>query len=416
MPDQPDDGVAQVHVQWDPSYLPPLFYGKPEEDFLTWIRKLELAVQTYPHGAPPLPQLLGNRLDGKAFTYWEQLPQATKNNFENAKARLAEVYGKTAQLRKVRDYAYSRPRQVGESLDTYAADLRKLVDSAFSGDYDYGENFKDREVLRQFVRGLSPSLRKKCMEQGPQNIDAALTLAKRLEFASKFEESQQSAVDQSITQTSVQAIHSSSDISELTKMMSGLCNEMKSIKETNLELQDQMKSLKGKTKYPYSERDEFFNDSEVERRGRDRYRQSPNRSRYRSYSPFHSRRYSSSSPSSSGYYSEKPDSFGFRSNSYRSKSPMRDSDFYRPPEYYRSSNRHDSPNSRHFTYSDRHERYRSPSPLQKKRVSFSPSPTRRYYESNSGRNYQASHDRQKSGNLNDRRSMMRVNYRPDWRK
>ena len=61
---EPDDGNAQVQVQWDPSYLPPLFSGKSDEDFLTWVRKVELAVATYPHGAPPVAQLLGNRLDG----------------------------------------------------------------------------------------------------------------------------------------------------------------------------------------------------------------------------------------------------------------------------------------------------------------------------------------------------------------
>ena len=300
----------------------------------------------------------------------------------------------------MRDYAYSRPRQAGESLDTYAADLRKLVNAAFSGDYDYGNDFRNREVLRQFIHGLSSSLRKKCMEQDPENMDAALAFAKRVEFASKFEESQKSAVDLTDNQTSIQAVNSHSEVTELTKMMSDLCTEVKNIKESNFELQDQVKSLSGKTRYPYSGQTRQY-DSEMDRRGRDRFRQSPNRSRFRSNSPFLSRR--SNSPFRS-------DSHDFRSDSRRGKSPERYSHFRNSTEFHQSPRRHDSPHSRNF---QSQTRYRSPSPP-RKRVTFSPSPSRRYYESNSDR-YFHDHDGENSGHLNDQRSMMRVNYRPSWR-
>ncbi len=99
------------------------------------------------------------------WVIWEFL-DVTKADFQLSRTALAEVFSKNSQLRKVRDYAYYRPKQARESLETYAAALQKLVNSAFVGDYDYGNEFKQREVFRQFIKGLPTDLRTKCMEQG----------------------------------------------------------------------------------------------------------------------------------------------------------------------------------------------------------------------------------------------------------
>ena len=393
-----NQGQNQVHVLWDPSYLPPHFSGKAGEDFNAWYRKIELAVKTYPHGAPALSDAIASRLDGAAFEYWDQLSDNTKSNAELVKGALSDVFGKRSQLRKVRDYAYSRPRQQGESLETYAASLQKLVKTAFTGDYDYGQAFRDREVLRQFIRGLAPDLRTKVMEQGPENMDVALALTKRLEFAKTFQEGQESIInensDQSCAQTSVNSV-SETEMSNLTGMMSDLCKEMKDIKQGNLELQDEIRVMKAKRNTEYNTFD--VHDPNREMRGRSRYRGSPGRSRRNTYS-----RSPSVSPSRHSRnrhdYSYSRSQYG-RSPEYHSKSPRR----YHP--HSRSPRRYDHYNSRDTVYYPSH---RSPSP--RKNVSFSRSPNR--YESTTDR---YTNQRGENNHLNYPRSIMRGTYRPNWR-
>ena len=59
------------------------------------------------------------------------------------------------------------------------------------GDYDYGNEFKQKEVLRQFKMGLPTGLRTKCMEQqGPKTLKDALTITIHLEFAQQFQDMQ----------------------------------------------------------------------------------------------------------------------------------------------------------------------------------------------------------------------------------
>jgi len=84
---------------WDPSYLPPYFKGNADEDFNQWCRKLEIAIQNYPVGAPSLAHALPSKLDGKAFAFWDSLPAQTRENFQEAKNALARVFGRTNQLR-----------------------------------------------------------------------------------------------------------------------------------------------------------------------------------------------------------------------------------------------------------------------------------------------------------------------------
>ena len=64
-----------------------------------------------------------------------------------------------------------------EPLEIYAAAIREMVNTAFSGTYDYGPQFREHEYLRRFVQGLDQDTQTKCREHGPQNLNYALTIA-----------------------------------------------------------------------------------------------------------------------------------------------------------------------------------------------------------------------------------------------
>lgn len=281
----PGDGGAQpVGPQWDPSYLPPFFKGNAEEDFNQWCRKLEIAVQNYPTGAPPLANALPSRLDGKAFTFWDSLPVATRENFDLAKNALARVFGRTSQMRKIRDFSLSRPRLPKEPLEIYAAAIREMVNTAFAGDYDYGPHFREHEYLRRFLTGLEPDMQMKCREHGPQNLNEALAIAQRLEFAQSTIKTQQP----SFTQDTVSAFNSNSPKSVRKKQDSELSELMDQLSLLNKRL-DRLEDTRNahfprRSESPYRRRSNSISPS---RRNRS-YRSPSPRERYdrrRSVSP-----------------------------------------------------------------------------------------------------------------------------------
>ena len=240
--DVSDDEVP--HVSWDPSYLPKSFSGKIGQDFEQWCKKLELAISTYTYGAPSLSQALGSCLSDQAFDYWDQLPDNVKENFSESKKRLSKVFGKATQNRKVRDFSYTRPRYPGESLEIYLAALSKIVNTAFTGKYDYGDVFKMNEIKRRFIEGLSTNLRTKCLEQGPDTVKEALEIAKRLEFAETVAKSQQNLLpSESVCSIGNETMQSKSDsacseVLQLTNMVATLSSKIDNMEKNYRYSQD----------------------------------------------------------------------------------------------------------------------------------------------------------------------------------
>ena len=386
----------EVFATWDPSYLPKLFSGKPGEDFEQWCKKLELVIETYSQGAPTLSQALGSCLSDDAFDYWDQLPLHVKRDFHGSKAKLSKVFGKATQNRKIRDFSFSRPRQPGESLELYLATLSKMVNNAFSGDYDYGEMFKKNEIKRRFIEGLSPSLRMKCLEQGPETLEKTLEIAKRLEFA-ELSSSQANTLSSGNVCNIQQddGCSQNTGIMQLTNMVATLSSKL-----DNMEM-----------KYRYSQDD----------RSRDRFRrrydsQSPRRY---SHSPdfFHSRGSSSTQNRNQGRSvrfcergrPKERDEYHSRNSSSTSPRRFRDkgspNTFFRDRDYEFDRQRYQK--SREYRYCEscaNRIQTRSPSP---RRSSVSPRRHNSVYEaSNSG-------DRKENmGALNMKGSMMVSDQRP----
>lgn len=282
-----NDGVA--HVEWDPSYLPQFYSGKQGDDFDTWCRKIELAVQNYAHGAPELHHALASRLDGPVFEFWDQLPEDIKNNFQQSKLAISEVFGKNAQRRKVREFTFTRTKTDKESFEMYAASIFKTVNSAFVGVHNYGEVFKQREVLRLFIKGLPAPLQMKCMEQGPQTLQEAMNIVKRIERAKEFAEMQQGNIPKTESTVSGIDMHVDSkvntEVEQLISMVKDLTTEVKEVKAIQNKGRDRSIDLpyhrsnwdrfEGQKPYVQSKRVQFPMNNpefEMERRGRPRDR------------------------------------------------------------------------------------------------------------------------------------------------
>lgn len=164
--------------------LPPPFKGDGTESFSSWARRLEVAVQalTAPDTdySAVMSSILPTRLTDAAFLYWDSLPAVTKKDYDSVKGKLREVFGPRYSLHFFQTHVNARPRQPGETLDVYSADITRLVLEAFP---KYDHNALEGEKFRRFVAGLDPTLQAKIHEYGAEDIEDALLIASRCERA-----------------------------------------------------------------------------------------------------------------------------------------------------------------------------------------------------------------------------------------
>ncbi|KAK7926034.1 hypothetical protein WMY93_008344 [Mugilogobius chulae] len=164
--------------------LPPRFKGDGTESFSSWARRFEVAVEamTAPDKdySAVMSSVLPTRLTDAAFLFWDSLPPATKKDYHSVKEKLEKVFGPKYSLPFFQTHVNARPRQPGESLDVYSADITRLVLEAFP---KYDRHALEGEKFRRFVAGLDPALQAKIHEQGAEDIEGALRIASRCERA-----------------------------------------------------------------------------------------------------------------------------------------------------------------------------------------------------------------------------------------
>lgn len=422
--------------QWDPSYLPSSFSGAPHEDFDSWFRKLQIVLTSYPNGAPTVLQALPSRLEGKAFAYWDQLPQAHKNNLERTQQAMRNVFGQTSQIQRTRDFTPSRKRLENEPIEMYAASVREIVNTAFVGEYDYGDQFRDREMMRRFIQGLDPQLQIKCREHGPINLGQAIVIARRVESAVKAAQSQQPEFKadtvnvigpcQSVLQAPEKS--SSASINSLMAQMTLINDRLDTISNTNAKLNcgiGSVNEISSDVSYPYSKSSHRSRSPARSFHSTNRFR-SPNRS-FRSPNRFHSH---SPSRFRNDHYDRQrsPSPYYHRDRSHGSShGSSHDTHYPRhksrtPPPFHRNESpyrRRDS--SPHVTFSDKHDKDRSPSPrYRRESSSHSRDYSSPHYKSRSSSPYRYDYDSRHTENRsdfesgNDSWSPRRTTRRPYW--
>ena len=210
--------------------LPAPFTGEGVEPFSSWIQRFEVALDVSTAQLDK-PKLLAARLSGPAFAYWQSLPALVKSNYEQAKARLSAVFGRTSFLATFQTHLTARPRKPQEPLEVYAADLTNLVAEAFP---QYGIEAQSCEIFRRFVTGLDPSLQLKIHEHGAVTLDAALKVATQCERAQLALTVAAHTPIMPVTVTPQPGACSQSPISELTAAIADLKTELNDLKQTHL--------------------------------------------------------------------------------------------------------------------------------------------------------------------------------------
>ena len=149
--------------------LPPLskFNGDTiegeEQSFTDWIEQLELIAEAYRWNDQAKLVNLVTRLRGQAYSFYRSCTQDQRASYSALVAALKERFT-PVRIQSVQSSRFHERKQLPtEGVDSYAQDLRKLYNKAYSGAHSSREaEAMGRSVLAyQFVADLLPHLKSK---------------------------------------------------------------------------------------------------------------------------------------------------------------------------------------------------------------------------------------------------------------
>lgn len=134
----------------------------------------------------------------------------------------------------------ARPRKISESLEVYNVNITCLVLEAFP---DYDHNAQEGEKFRHFVAGSDPALQAKIHEQFATDMDEALIVAGRCEWAHAAIQLHIGSAQAPQNQNQVAMVHSDNTevkllqaVEQLTLTVNELKNDVRQLQDKNADL------------------------------------------------------------------------------------------------------------------------------------------------------------------------------------
>ena len=174
-------------------YLPPIskFNGETQGEYVTfeeWIEQFEmLATIAHWDECSKLVNLT-TRLTGQAYAFYRSCTSRQRTNFSLLVAELKKRFTPVKIQSVQSSLFHDRRQKSGETVDTYAQDLRRLFHQAYPRSHQgtsESEEMGRSVLLNQFTAGLLPHLKEKIV--GVEGIFDQLLVKARFEEAKKKE-------------------------------------------------------------------------------------------------------------------------------------------------------------------------------------------------------------------------------------
>lgn len=150
-----------------------------EEPADTYLLQVQLAAQINGWSAEETAGHVALSLEGRALKILTDLRPAELRDWPKLKRAIQRRFDRHLLVVDARDRLAKRRRELGESLGTYAADLRSYTRR---GHPDFSERVQEELTVQAFLRGLQPErLREHLRLFSPATLEAALTEAERVE-------------------------------------------------------------------------------------------------------------------------------------------------------------------------------------------------------------------------------------------
>ena len=150
----------------------PAFKGK--ESWKVWYNRFRNIAARMEWSESEMLDELIPRLQGDAGTFvYEQLPEDTWNDYKKLVAELENRFRKVESTKTYQTQFNSRSQKPGESLEKFAAELKRLYDKAYP---KRDQQTRKEDLLQRFYRGVYDSKVGEDVEfvRRPDDIDAAV--------------------------------------------------------------------------------------------------------------------------------------------------------------------------------------------------------------------------------------------------
>ena len=148
------------------------------ETFLEWIEQFELVAGICSWNDQAKLVNLTTRLRGQAYSFYRTCNPQQRSDYQQLKSKLAERFTPVRIQAVHSNLFHQRKQDLGEAVDHYAQDLRRLFYKAYpkaSQGSGEAEDLGQSVLAYQFVVGLTPALRTKVAEE---NFDQLLVKAR----------------------------------------------------------------------------------------------------------------------------------------------------------------------------------------------------------------------------------------------
>ena len=171
----PDDNPQQGAVRWPNLKLPA--YGGTNEEFVeNYFDKVDSMATIYGWQAPQKLAMAMHGLTGRAADWVKTLPADDKNEYEALKKKMKDIFGDKRPTWQRHKDMFTYKQQRSQSALEYAGILRQQQART---------SVTDEVLLAVFIDGLEGSVGRQLAIQNPDDFEAAVRIASRLESVDK---------------------------------------------------------------------------------------------------------------------------------------------------------------------------------------------------------------------------------------
>jgi len=158
----------------DKSVIPPSFSGRVSDDGDVWLRHFRNYCAYKEYGDQKSLALLKVLLTGNAALWLDNLPRATLTDL----GRLTEAFKERYEIPELMKFKsakeiFSRRQQIGESVDDYAAAIRRLARIV---------QVDDKVTRYAILNGFLPHIAQHIVSMKPDSLEAVLEAARVAEL------------------------------------------------------------------------------------------------------------------------------------------------------------------------------------------------------------------------------------------
>lgn len=166
----------------------PVFGGRKNESFNTFIRQIEMQVETHASDTTKMDMILFRLHENAANTFIEKVNQNPSITFSEMKTEMRKTFPEPLinSLQMIR----RRKQLPQESLELYADSIRILVNRFYTSERGYNKTSRDYQMVKYFVYNVRQPIKQKLKKYIKEFKDLDKVLSKAIQIQQEYQSRQ----------------------------------------------------------------------------------------------------------------------------------------------------------------------------------------------------------------------------------